>query len=703
MADDPGLDVQIGLTTQRLAKQLADVEARMIRTAKRGEDAFKTSNGRAAASFTQVGAAADRASRKMSARFQNVGFQVQDIAVQIAGGQGVVRAFSQQLPQLAGGFGLVGVAIGTLAAVAIPLFASFLGGSEDVQTLKEKLEELTRAQQEYAASAELSSVPLVELKVKYGELADEIQRALEIRTKFDREGAVKGFDQIAQETTSPLTVGLEPGKGQQASAEVAIVIDALNRLQAIRDQMAAMTPEQAQFFNFSEDLTAIDATLGKYGELRAGLEAIASQYGVTIQQAGVLAVAAANVERAENFQGRIEAASILVGILNQVAESNATGAQEAAALADFLNEAVIAAGGVAATDIAGPIGAAADEASRLAKNLQFAAAQQRLVDASKTYGEVGARGDPRKLASTDGVSEFKYSGPALDADNNPTGGGRGGGGRGGGGGGQSEADKEAAAFEKIFEQGQREIEQLQSRLDLIGKSAEETARLTAEYELLNAAKKAGLDLDTVSAQTGLTLREQIEQQAAAIGRLTEKYALAKQQAEFFDSIQDQLQDGFIDAIVSGQDFAGVLADVAKQLAKAFLQSALFGKGPLAGIFGGTPGKGALSFLGFAEGGYTGNGTKYQPAGVVHKGEYVFDAKATRRIGVRRLEALRSGLKGYASGGLVGGGSRAAGVNVTARPVVTVAVIDNEEKFGQYLASNPRAEREVMTIVKRNGG
>jgi hypothetical protein len=39
----------------------------------------------------------------------------------------------------------------------------------------------------------------------------------------------------------------------------------------------------------------------------------------------------------------------------------------------------------------------------------------------------------------------------------------------------------------------------------------------------------------------------------------------------------------------------------------------------------------------------------------------------------------------------------------AAPQVQVVVIDNEEKFGQYLAANPRAEREVMSIVKRNGG
>lgn len=51
---------------------------------------------------------------------------------------------------------------------------------------------------------------------------------------------------------------------------------------------------------------------------------------------------------------------------------------------------------------------------------------------------------------------------------------------------------------------------------------------------------------------------------------------------------------------------------------------------------------AIAGTGFASGGFTGQGGKYQPAGVVHKGEYVFDQAATNRIGVSNLEALRNG-------------------------------------------------------------
>lgn len=46
--------------------------------------------------------------------------------------------------------------------------------------------------------------------------------------------------------------------------------------------------------------------------------------------------------------------------------------------------------------------------------------------------------------------------------------------------------------------------------------------------------------------------------------------------------------------------------------------------------------------GFKTGGYTGGGNPNDVAGSVHRGEYVFDANSTRRIGVDTLEALRSG-------------------------------------------------------------
>lgn len=57
---------------------------------------------------------------------------------------------------------------------------------------------------------------------------------------------------------------------------------------------------------------------------------------------------------------------------------------------------------------------------------------------------------------------------------------------------------------------------------------------------------------------------------------------------------------------------------------------------------------------FAEGGYTGHGGKYEPAGIVHKGEYVVPQRVVNSPeGRSHITALeRSRLRGYADGGFV---------------------------------------------------
>ncbi|HCC2288366.1 TPA: phage tail length tape measure family protein [Klebsiella variicola] len=71
---------------------------------------------------------------------------------------------------------------------------------------------------------------------------------------------------------------------------------------------------------------------------------------------------------------------------------------------------------------------------------------------------------------------------------------------------------------------------------------------------------------------------------------------------------------------------------------------------------------AVSGVGFASGGYTGPGGMYQPAGIVHKGEYVFDQASTNRIGVSQLEALRNGQPLDATLGRTGFGTGVQNVN-----------------------------------------
>ena len=73
-----------------------------------------------------------------------------------------------------------------------------------------------------------------------------------------------------------------------------------------------------------------------------------------------------------------------------------------------------------------------------------------------------------------------------------------------------------------------------------------------------------------------------------------------------------------------------------------------------GASSGVTPSGAMERMGYASGGYTGAGGKNDPAGIVHRGEYVFSQSAVNRIGVDNLEAMHKASKGYAGGGAVDG-------------------------------------------------
>lgn len=106
---------------------------------------------------------------------------------------------------------------------------------------------------------------------------------------------------------------------------------------------------------------------------------------------------------------------------------------------------------------------------------------------------------------------------------------------------------------------------------------------------------------------------------------------------------------------------------------------------------------ATTAMGFAGGGFTGSGGKYEPAGVVHRGEFVFTKEATSRIGVGNLYRM---MKGYASGGLVGGGTAgpAAPFGVSVYAPVTV---ENPSSNTQQQNNGEALGRAYQQVIKKS--
>jgi lambda family phage tail tape measure protein len=210
---------------------------------------------------------------------------------------------------------------------------------------------------------------------------------------------------------------------------------------------------------------------------------------------------------------------------------------------------------------------------------------------------------------------------------------------------------------------------------------------TAAIDLGTAAReraKVVAELETVAMQTYGEITDETRERINAIADAWGNAAAAAEKARgpMASYIRDandlgkamenatvsgarQLENGLMD-VISGTKSVGaamknmadaILEEVQRILIRKLIIAPIMMM--LNSIIGGTGGGGMGGTLApdqfaaafptpFASGGYTGPGGKYEPAGVVHRGEYVFDAESTARIGVANLEALR----GYAAGGYV---------------------------------------------------
>jgi lambda family phage tail tape measure protein len=107
-------------------------------------------------------------------------------------------------------------------------------------------------------------------------------------------------------------------------------------------------------------------------------------------------------------------------------------------------------------------------------------------------------------------------------------------------------------------------------------------------------------------------------------------------------------------------------------------------------------------IGFAEGGYTGDGGKYEPAGVVHRGEYVLPQDVVRREGVARIEAFRYGrLPGYMEGGIVGGAQPSSVASSSQAPAQNVIVNFGDNAVREHVFSHSDFDAQVVRVMRAN--
>jgi len=207
-----------------------------------------------------------------------------------------------------------------------------------------------------------------------------------------------------------------------------------------------------------------------------------------------------------------------------------------------------------------------------------------------------------------------------------------------------------------------EVNQLEMdyQKQLISTSPELRSELTAQYELIKQ------QLEEMQ-----QLREYLQSDPVA--------GIKDGFAKFGDSATDVMgnvsqitQDAFngmtsalTDLVLTGKaDFKSLATSIINDIVQMTIKmlifksvSSMFGGFSVGGSTGSVDSHAFGGLAGFDEGGFTGYGGKYQPAGIVHKGEYVITKEATSRLGIGYLDMLnyqtRSKPQGFANGGAVG--------------------------------------------------
>jgi len=498
------------------------VEAELVGIGKKG-----------AAALGQVEAANERVSKSsgaMRANVQNAAFQVQDFFVQVSGGTSATRALSQQLPQLLGSFGLFGVLAGTAAASLIPMIGLLWDTTDPVAELTKDIDALDKAMAALRSADTAADAPIANLLKDYGKYSAQAKEVLDIQRQIAEVRASAQLDKTAQSITKLF------GDFDAALVTSSSAVEATDRMYALGDIMEKLGLD---FNEVTPEVTAV-------AEALAGLEA------------------------AKGPQEQAQAMGVLRDAIIAAAENSGTLNEEAIKVLDNLTDAQLAALALSSVDIASGIAAGADEAFRLATNLEATGLGMDTGSADWAKNSLGF---------IKPGAELIYTAPKT---------------RQGGGG--------ASAAEKTQKEQMREAQQLyeQTRTD--------AEKYSAEQARINELMQAGaIDADTYQ---------------RALDMIGQKYLGTGDAAKFFKGIDDDIKDAFVDLALTGENAFGRIADAIK---RAALEALLFGEGPLSGIFGGAASGGLLgglfggatsgaggtvgSLFSFEGGGYTGGGSR----------------------------------------------------------------------------------------------
>lgn len=173
-------------------------------------DALTQSSTKADTAVTKTGAAAEKATPKMSGfgtKAQQAGYQIQDFVVQVQSGTSIFVAFGQQASQLAGALGPGGAVLGAVIALG-----AAVGGVlyKSMGNAKLSAEELEASAKQLDAVLQKNAQGVYELSDGFIALANNVETASQAQAKFyEAQTATVTQTQGAIEAAAGLVDGLE--------------------------------------------------------------------------------------------------------------------------------------------------------------------------------------------------------------------------------------------------------------------------------------------------------------------------------------------------------------------------------------------------------------------------------------------------------------------------------------------------------------
>ncbi len=277
-------------------------------------------------------------------------------------------------------------------------------------------------------------------------------------------------------------------------------------------------------------------------------------------------------------------------------------------------------------------------------------------------------------------------------------------------------DKEKLKAE--YDNAMSELDKLQAekqqRLDILQQRYDSTNMTAHEFHTQKTAIDGDINPQLQTLATHAQLLAQSLGDAFSVDKLNLFIAgLTQAQANFqqflptAEQLNDRITNGLTDAFFAFADgtksaeeaFREFASTFFREIAQMILKQMIFNAISTAGKAGGGGWGGAIAGVigsafggkGYSSGGYTGAGGKYEPAGIVHKDEFVIRKEMTSQVGAKEflsqfnqygMQALK-GLQGYSSGGLVG----ASVPNISAPHIQAPKLSSPSEKIAQSTSFN----------------